>query len=82
MAVSASATVALVGPGFAIFSYLQEAGGVTEEDMYEAFNMGVGYVIVVKSELEARVIESVSQLGENAYSIGEVQKGVQPVVLS
>jgi len=65
-----------------IFGYLQKAGGVAEEDMFEAFNMGVGYIIVVERESADQIIESLAQAGETGYRIGEIRKGEQPVVLS
>lgn len=55
----------------ALFRLIQERGGVSEDEMYRAFNMGVGEVFVVAPE-DARSI--FSTLPE-AWAIGEVVSG-------
>jgi len=64
-----------------IFDFLQKAGGIDEAEMYHAFNMGVGYILVVPAESADQVIESLAESGETAYKIGEIKRGDQKVVL-
>ncbi|RKX26557.1 MAG: phosphoribosylformylglycinamidine cyclo-ligase, partial [Candidatus Zixiibacteriota bacterium] len=66
----------------AIFDYLGKAGGVSDNDMFEAFNMGVGYVLVVGRESADQIMGSLSESGEKAYRIGEIRSGEQKVVLN
>ncbi|HEX2236292.1 MAG TPA: AIR synthase-related protein, partial [Actinomycetota bacterium] len=57
-------------PAPPVFSLLQELGGVTDEEMFRVFNMGVGFVVVVRAgdaDRAARVIES---SGHSATRLG------------
>ncbi len=63
-----------------IFKYLQNKG-VNEEEMYGTFNMGVGFVVVGKKEEEETIIEILKELGEEAYTIGQVSKGEAKICL-
>ncbi len=53
-----------------IFDFLQEEGGVSDEEMYKTFNMGMGFCLVVSSE-DAEEI-SISTGGK---IVGEVKEG-------
>lgn len=55
-----------------IFRLIQEEGEVTEAEMLEVFNMGVGFVLVVSTE-EAKEVQRVA--AEPLYPIGEVVEG-------
>jgi phosphoribosylformylglycinamidine cyclo-ligase len=70
-----------VAPVPPIFDFLQMEGGIDEVEMYHAFNMGIGYIIVVGPEIADQVIESLAGVGETAYKIGEIKKGDKKVVL-
>jgi len=65
----------------AIFSLIQDLGRVPEEDMYHTFNMGVGYVLVVGSDVADRVASELSCRGETAYRIGRIEEGDREVVI-
>ena len=51
-----------------IFELIQSAGNVPEDDMYEAFNMGVGMILVVDASKKSMVLEQVN----DAYEIGSI----------
>ena len=51
-----------------IFRYLQEKGGIDEEEMYNIFNMGVGMALVVNKE----DVDKTLLLLENGFVLGEV----------
>ena len=51
-----------------IFRYLQEKGGIDEEEMYNIFNMGVGMAVVVNKE----DVDKALSLLENGFVLGEV----------
>jgi phosphoribosylformylglycinamidine cyclo-ligase len=58
-----------------IFDLLQEKGKLNRKEMFNIFNMGIGFVLAVDSELIQPVIHQLEQLGEKAYLIGRVKKG-------
>lgn len=63
-------------PVLRIFEFLKEQGGLADKDLYNVFNMGIGFVLSVPEEVAERVIEIAKKHGENAYKIGRVVKGV------
>lgn len=68
-------------PILPIFEYLRKAGNLDAQDMYSAFNMGIGYILVVAEEDAERTLESLKEMGETAYRIGTVEPGRKTVRL-
>ena len=62
----------------AIFKMLQEQGGISEHDMFNTFNMGVGMTVVVSKEDADRAIAT---LDCGAYVVGEIVSGGEKVTL-
>ena len=63
-----------------IFQLLQHHGAVGREEMFRAFNMGVGLVIVCTSRDAERVINTLMRGGEpNAFRLGFVVAGERSV---
>jgi len=65
----------------AIFELIQDLGRVPEEEMYHAFNMGVGFVLVVPESCAEEAASSLSAAGETAYRIGRIESGERGVVI-
>lgn len=59
-----------------IFSKLKEWGQLKDEDMFATFNMGIGYIAVVSKDDATKAIECLKAIGEDAYIIGSISKGV------
>jgi len=57
-----------------IFPFLQSLG-VDEEEMFRVFNMGIGYVLVVRPAFADAVLRRLERSGERAYPIGVVRRG-------
>ncbi len=55
-----------------IFKLIAERGGISERDMFNTFNMGVGMSIVVAPEDADRAIEILRVNGEQAYVVGSI----------
>lgn len=55
-----------------IFRLIQEEGNVSERDMYNTFNMGVGMSIVVAEKDAEKAVEILKEQGEDAYIIGKI----------
>jgi phosphoribosylformylglycinamidine cyclo-ligase len=56
-----------------VFRWLAESGGVTDEEMLRAFNMGAGLIIVCAPEQARPLVEALERAGEQAWTIGRVQ---------
>ncbi len=55
-----------------LFAWLQRAGGIEDAEMFRAFNMGVGLVVVCAARHEAKVLAALRDSGEPAWRLGEV----------
>jgi phosphoribosylformylglycinamidine cyclo-ligase len=53
-----------------VFALLQELGGVGDEEMYQVYNMGVGFCLVVSSAHADRTLERLNGLGVEAFRLG------------
>lgn len=62
-------------PVLPIFSLLQSMGSITDESIYNTFNMGIGMVLAVEHSIAADVLKYLESIGEKAYVIGEVVEG-------
>lgn len=62
-----------------IYELMQRIGNVEETEMYRAFNMGVGMVIVCDEENKESIISHIKEQGEEVFEIGKVVKGNREV---
>ena len=61
-----------------IFRMLQRMGGISEHDMFNTYNMGVGMTVIVPKEDADR---AVAALDCGAYVVGEIAEGGEQVTL-
>jgi phosphoribosylformylglycinamidine cyclo-ligase len=64
-----------------LFRFLQDAGNVAEDEMYRAFNMGVGYILALPAKDAESVMARLRGMNEAAWRIGEIVRGDSRVVL-
>lgn len=64
-----------------IFRLIAEKGGISERDMFNTFNMGVGMSIVVPADEKEMALEILKQNGEDAYVIGEIIASEEKICL-
>ncbi len=57
-----------------IFNLIAKAGNVSERDMFNTFNMGVGMSVVVNKQDADKAVEILKACGEDAYVMGEIVK--------
>jgi phosphoribosylformylglycinamidine cyclo-ligase len=57
-----------------------EAAGLTEDDAYTTFNMGIGFALVVPARAAPSVAAKLRDLGERVFEIGEIIEGTGKVV--
>jgi phosphoribosylformylglycinamidine cyclo-ligase len=65
----------------AVFRALVDAGGVTADEAHRVWNMGIGFVLVVKREDAGQVEDALRATGHDAYRIGEIVAGEREVRL-
>jgi phosphoribosylformylglycinamidine cyclo-ligase len=58
-----------------IFQLIQAVGNISDVEMYRAFNMGIGMILVVDRMIAAGVVQRLNEAGESAAVIGEIQDG-------
>ena len=57
-----------------IFSLIQDAGEVNNAEMFEVFNMGIGFCVIVRDTHLAQAVENIcSKHGVNTHVIGYVE---------
>ena len=68
-------------PKHKIFTFLQKAGPVEEEEMFRVFNMGIGFVLIVAEDFANSIAKKLTKFGERVYKIGRITTGAGKVVL-
>ena len=63
-----------------IFSLIQEKGNISEHDMYNTFNMGVGMCAIVAEQDASQALSILNAEGVKATVIGRIIKGDHSVV--
>ena len=64
-----------------IFSLIQKRGNISEHDMFNTFNMGVGMSVVVAKEDVEAALACLKENGVDAYVLGEIVKSDDGVIL-
>ena len=64
-----------------VFTFLQKAGPVQEQEMYRVFNMGIGFVLIVAEDFANSIKKKLTRYGEKVYQIGTIAAGSGKVVL-
>jgi len=64
-----------------VFRVLEDAGAVEREEMFRAFNMGVGMVVITDAPDADRVVEAARAAGVHAWALGQVVPGSGRVLI-
>ena len=64
-----------------IFDLIAKKGNISERDMFNTFNMGVGMSLVVSKNEAEEALNSLKESGEDAYIIGEIIKSEDKVTI-
>ncbi|MDR1018448.1 MAG: phosphoribosylformylglycinamidine cyclo-ligase [Lachnospiraceae bacterium] len=65
----------------AIFRLLAKTGDVSEEMMYNTYNMGIGMVVAVDKSAVEKTMAAIKAAGETPYKIGYIKSGDKGVTL-
>ncbi len=63
-----------------IFEWLAQAGSVAQSAMFNTFNMGIGFAVIVPPSLAERTIQHFQGQGIRSYQIGQVIAGSQTLI--
>lgn len=69
-------------PILPIFELMQRDGGISNNDMFRTFNMGIGMVLIVPEEQAEQAIQLANSLGDQAYRLGRVTAGDKEVTFN
>ena len=58
-----------------VFNWMQEIGSVESIEMDRVFNMGIGYLLVVRDEFSNSISNQLQLAGERVFEIGKIVKG-------
>lgn len=64
-----------------IFDLIAKEGNISERDMFNTFNMGVGISIVVAQEDAEKAVEILKANGEDAYVIGKIENSEDKITI-
>ena len=64
-----------------IFHLIAQTGNISERDMFNTFNMGVGMSIVVAPEDVDRALQILHENGEDAYVIGRIVESAEKITI-
>lgn len=65
----------------AIYSFMQEAGNVSRDEMFRVFNMGIGYMLIVSQKDVDTTLKILKKEKQPAKVIGQVNLGNRTTVL-
>jgi phosphoribosylformylglycinamidine cyclo-ligase len=63
----------------AVFRVIQDAAAVDDAEMRRAFNMGLGFLLVVAAADVGRAVRVLEAAGERVYEVGEIEAGERGV---
>ena len=66
----------------AVFEFIREQGRIENQEMFKAFNMGIGMILIVRNSAEEQVLSILKGKGEEPVILGDVVKGSGKVILS
>lgn len=56
-----------------VFDWMKKQGDLSWPEMLQIFNCGIGYILIVSSELAEEVVNRARGMGEGAWEIGEIK---------
>jgi len=68
------ASIEQLPPTPGIFRIIQKNGRISDREMYQTFNMGVGFVLVCPEKTQDAAIRLFIRHGHNAFNLGRVEK--------
>ena len=64
-----------------IFDLIAKVGVISDHDMFNTFNMGVGMTVIVSREDAPAALNVLRENGEDAYVIGVIARGSEKITI-
>lgn len=64
-----------------IFDMMAKKGDITEEMMYNTFNMGLGMIVAVEEKDVEKTMAAIKEAGDTCYVVGHIEDGEKGVTL-
>ena len=64
-----------------VFDLIAKKGGISERDMFNTYNMGVGMSVVVAAADADKALKILKDNGEDAYVIGEITESDEKITI-
>ena len=65
-----------------VFRFLQDRGKVDDDEMYRVFNMGIGFILIVRERDAERAMATLRRVKAAPLLVGYISEGERRVVLS
>ena len=65
----------------AIFDLIAKNGNITEDMMYNTFNMGLGMIIALDPADQEKAMAAIEAAGDTCYVVGHIEEGEKGVKL-
>jgi len=62
-----------------IFTFLQKRGGIADDEMLRAFNMGIGLIVAIEASQSNRAVDVLKAAGERPIRVGRIVPGDRSV---
>ncbi len=62
-----------------VFELIQRLGSVPDDDMWQTFNMGIGYIIISSRDNSEKILEILNENGYHSTTIGVIDSGGEGV---
>ncbi|MCS6977846.1 MAG: phosphoribosylformylglycinamidine cyclo-ligase [Gemmatales bacterium] len=63
-----------------VFSWVQRLGNIAQEEMDRVFNLGIGFVLIVRPHFASSIQRRLEAAGTKAHVIGTIRRGGEGVV--
>ncbi len=65
-----------------LFRFLKQHGKVQEQEMRKVFNLGIGYVMIVRRHFAASIKHHLTRQGQQVWTLGKIVHGTGRVLLN
>ncbi len=64
-----------------VFNWIQNEGKISEDEMFNTFNCGIGMVLIIKENHASEIMETFIKLGYQSTQIGYIENGTGQVIV-